>query len=383
MSAVPRVLAVIPVYNHGATLAQVAEGILAVHADLLVVDDGSTDGGADRLSGLPLAILRQPRNLGKGTAIMAAAKWAKAHGFTHLATLDADGQHDPADLPRLLEAVAVDPRAIVVGRRDFDGSVPGSSRFGRSFSNFWFRVQTGSRIGDTQSGYRAYPVAVLERLGLGERRYSFEVEVLVKAAWADVPLREVPVSVAYPPGRVSHFHRLFDNLRLSLLNTRLTTRAILPWPHRRLDETAGEGISPLHPVRAIRVLLAEHATPGKLAAAGFTGVFLGTLPLVGIHTMAVLVAAGLLRLNRTAAVAASQLCMPPLVPALCIEAGYFLRHGRLLTEISWQTLGREGLQRLGEWILGSLLLAPLLGAIVALFIYAVAHGTRASTGGHD
>ncbi len=166
--------------------------------------------------------------------------------------------------------------------------------------------------------------------------------MLVKAAWAGVPLREVPVSVTYPPERVSHFHRLRDNLRLSLLNTRLTMRAILPWPHRRLDDDDRRKGQPAAPAAGHPPPARRERHPRELAAAGFTGVFLGTLPLVGIHTMAILVAAGLLRLNRIAAVAASQLCMPPLVPALCIEAGHFLRHGRLLTEFSLQTLGRRG-----------------------------------------
>lgn len=372
----PRVLVAIPVYNHAATLRVVVERTLALHSDVLVVDDGSTDGGADALEGLSVRVQRHDENRGKGEAILTAAREARQLGMTHVVTLDADGQHDPADLPRILAAVRETPEAIVVGVRDFEGAdVPAGSRFGRSFSNFWLRVQTGRSTRDTQSGYRAYPVAVLEALRLRERRYTFEIEVLVKAAWAGVELKDVGVSVYYAPGaaRISHFRLVLDNLRLTLLNTRLTMRSLLPWPHRRIAAgTRGQGVSLRHPLRSLRVLLTENASPSRLAAAGALGVLLGTLPLIACHTVAILFAACFLRLNRIAALCTSQLCAPPLVPALCIEAGYYLRHGRFLTEVSLDTLGRQGLERIYEWVLGSLVLGPLFAAALGAVVYVLA-----------
>ncbi|MHB8707501.1 MAG: glycosyltransferase family 2 protein, partial [Desulfuromonadales bacterium] len=170
---------VIPLYNHGTSVRAVAMGALAQHPAVTVVDDGSTDGGAEQLHGLPVRLLRHPLNRGKGAAIMTALRDAAERGVTHLVTLDADRQHDPADLPKFLAAIAANPEAITVGCRDMTGTgVPGSSRFGRSFSNFWLRLQTGRSLGDTQSGYRAYPVAILTQLPLRQRRYDFEVEVL-------------------------------------------------------------------------------------------------------------------------------------------------------------------------------------------------------------
>ncbi|NIQ97773.1 MAG: glycosyltransferase family 2 protein, partial [Desulfuromonadales bacterium] len=216
------ILIVIPLYNHAASVRQVAEKALAVHDEVLVVDDGSTDGGADALEGLPVRIVRHETNRGKGAAILTAAREAKRLGMTHIVTIDADGQHDPADFERFVATMQSDPWGIVVGKRDFSvANVPGSSRFGRRFSNFWLRVQTGRKLGDTQSGYRAYPLAVLEELCLGEKHYSFEVEVLVKAAWAGVRLYDVDIAVHYPPAkeRVSHFRGFMDNFRLTLLNT--------------------------------------------------------------------------------------------------------------------------------------------------------------------
>jgi len=367
-----KLLVVIPLYNHAATVRRVVEQTLAVHDRVLVVDDGSSDGGADTLAGLPVEVRRHPVNRGKGVAILTAAAVAREQGMTHLATIDADGQHDPADLDRLIDVLAPVPLAVVVGMRDFSvANVPGSSRFGRQFSNFWLRVQTGKRLGDTQSGFRIYPVELFERLRLGETRYSFEVEVLVKAAWAGVPLKDAPISVHYPPSaeRVSHFRGFMDNFRLTLLNTRLTLRSFLPWPHRRLVRDEQEKISVLRPLQSLRLLLSEETTPLQLAAAAVLGVILGAAPLIACHTIAILFVAGFFGLNKLLGIATSQLCMPPLVPALCIEIGYYMRHGEWLTEISWATHGNQGLERLWEWLLGSLVVGPLLGLVVGLVVY--------------
>ncbi|BDU75694.1 glycosyltransferase family 2 protein [Mesoterricola sediminis] len=226
MPEAPRVLAVVPVYNHAATLPGVVQGLLAQDLDVLVVDDGSTDDPLASLGGLPLRSLRLDPNQGKGAALLAAARWAQAEGYDLLLTLDADGQHLPADAPRLLAEARAHWPALVVGNRAMeDEHVPWSSRFGRAFSNGWVRLECGRRLGDTQSGFRAYPVAFLVRTPFLTRRYTFEVEVLVKAAWAGLPIRDVPVRVIYPPAgeRISHFRAFRDNARLTALHTWLVT----------------------------------------------------------------------------------------------------------------------------------------------------------------
>jgi uncharacterized protein (DUF2062 family) len=135
------------------------------------------------------------------------------------------------------------------------------------------------------------------------------------------------------------------------------------------DKAAGEKISILHPIRSLKKLLRENASAEQLAAAGALGVLLGALPLIACHTIAILFTAGFLRLNKVAALSTSQLCMPPFVPAICIELGYFLRHGKFLTEVSLKTLGYQGLDRCYEWLIGSLLLAPILALFVGGIIY--------------
>jgi uncharacterized protein (DUF2062 family) len=128
----------------------------------------------------------------------------------------------------------------------------------------------------------------------------------------------------------------------------------------------------LHPVRLISELLAEHARPGRLAAAAAFGALVGTLPLPGLHTLLVYVGARRLRLNRIMALGTNQLGLPPLVPALCIELGYYLRHGSLLTEISFRTLGREAPQRFWEWLIGSLVVGPCLAVVAGVAVWLLA-----------
>ncbi len=372
-----RILIVIPLFNHGRTIEKVVQGCLAVHKDVLVVDDGSSDLPRDFDGTIGVEILRHSTNQGKGAALMTAAQYALSKGYTHMISIDADLQHRPEDIPKFTAAIQEDPRALIIGKRDFKNSTaPKSSRFGREFSNFWFRVQTGMSAGDAQSGFRAYPLYVFEQLSFDRTRYDFEIEFLVKAAWAGVPVTPIDIHVFYqaPGKRISHFKLFMDNLRLTHLNTRLTLRSFLPWPHKQITgRIKPVKFSILKPVESIRHFLANRLTPYEIAMAAAVGVFLGTLPLVAVHSLAILMAAGFFRLNKIIALGASQFCMPPIVPALCIEVGYFLTHeGRFLTEISFETLGHQCLDRFVEWCLGGLVLAPILGALTFAIIYLAA-----------
>lgn len=370
----PVIAIVIPLYNHAATLEKVVTESLNFTDILIVVDDGSSDNVSTVLERLDPAvhIIRHPENLGKGAAILSGANRARELNATHIITIDADDQHYSDDIPAFIKAVIETPAAIIVGYRDFAATyVPKSSDFGRDFSNFWFRVQTGRKIGDSQSGFRAYPLNLLGALNWREKRYAFENEVLVRAAWGGVKINEIRIGVYYPAKHehISHFHRLWDNLRLSFLNTRLTIRSMLPWPHNQLirdGETPSTPVSILHPIRSLRLLLKENASPKRLALAVALGVLVGALPLLGMRAMIILMLTGYFRLNKIVALAAGNICMPPFVPALCIEVGYFIRNGAWLTEISFKTLGYQALDRFWEWGLGSLIIGPLLALFFGL-----------------
>ncbi|SHI70717.1 hypothetical protein SAMN05660830_00726 [Halodesulfovibrio aestuarii] len=382
MSNFVRPLIVIPVFNHREELSRVAIEALE-HGDVLIVDDGSTDGVSADIASLAVQCIRHSKNRGKGAAILTAAAYAREHGYTHIVTIDADGQHLTADLPKFFVAIEANPDSVAVGVRDFSNAknrnIPGSATFGRAFSNFWFRVQTGEKGLDTQSGFRAYPVGLLQELSFSESRYSFEIEVLVKAVWAGLSIQWLPIHVHYPEPekRVSHLHRVKDNILISWLNTRLTMRAVLPIPHRKLVrveqsvENASEQFYLTRPVDSLRDMVRQGASPEYVGFSAGLGVLLGTWPLFGIHTVATLFAASFLRLSKVISVGTSQFCMPPFVPALCIEVGYFIRNGEWLTDVSWQTLGVEFLDRAWEWILGSLVLAPILAGVTGLVFYLV------------
>ncbi len=371
-----KVLLVIPVYNHGSTLADVTCKAIATGYPVLVVDDGSDDNGWKELTHLDCQLHRLPHNRGKGAALLAGARLAEKQGFEAIITLDADGQHDPAESLHLVtEAETGVWPAIIIGAREMvQDTVPGASHFGRAFSNFWIQLETGVELSDTQSGMRLYPVKELLALHLLKTRYDFEVEVLVKTIWAGIPARSVPVSVHYPPKaeRISHFHKFLDNWRLTQLHTVLLCRRLLPVPHGRLskkDKKKREAVVVKNPFKTLGNLCRENASPFWLGVAVWLGIFLGALPLLACHTLIIIYVAHRWHLNKIAAVAASQFCMPPLVPVLCIETGYFLRTGEFILDLSWEKWLLEIHVRLFDWFIGSLLIGPLLGFAGAFLVY--------------
>ena len=214
---------VIPVYNNPETIGSVVHDALKTGAYVIVVDDGSEPAVAFEEGNDRLELLRHTHNKGKGEAIISGGNRARALGFDAFFIVDADGQHFPSEISRFEDKQR--DKCIVIGNRRFEENVPGSSQFGRKFSNFWVRLETGKRLDDTQSGFRSYPVSVLD-LPLHKKRYDFEIEVLVQHLWAGGCVEEVEISVYYPrpEERVSHFDKLRDNVRLSLLHTSLVLR---------------------------------------------------------------------------------------------------------------------------------------------------------------
>jgi uncharacterized protein (DUF2062 family) len=217
------------------------------------------------------------------------------------------------------------------------------------------------------------------------KRYDFEVEVLVRAAWSGLPINSVEVSVDYPAEgeRISHFHQIKDNFRLTVLHTGLVMKALNPIPHRKSFKRRDDkkSMSILHPVKLIKQLCKEYDSTFQLSVAAWLGIFLGALPLIAVHTVVIIYVSHKLHLNKVAAVASSQLCAPPIVPVLCIQVGYLMRTGNFLTELSRETLVLEMHQRLWEWFLGSLVVGPILGFIIAFVTYGSLYRLRRNISG--
>jgi glycosyltransferase involved in cell wall biosynthesis len=231
-----RFAVLIPVYNHAAQIAAVVSRARVLGLPVCVIDDGSTDETAARLEGIAgVTVLRHGTNRGKGAAILTGFD-ALAGRADWAVTLDADGQHDPDDIPGMIRAIPAGSRPIVVGRREgmIGADVPWTSRFGRKFSNFWVRAAGGPVLSDTQSGLRIYPLPEAARLPVRARRFQFEVEILVRARWRGIPVIEAPVGVSYTPGmkRVSHFRPFVDFCRNAETFTRLIFLRVLRLPGR-------------------------------------------------------------------------------------------------------------------------------------------------------
>lgn len=367
---------VIPVYNNGSTVWRVAEGCREQLKHVVVVDDGCTDVNVtELLADLDVTVLRHETNQGKGEALLTALKHIHAQDGKWMLCVDADGQHLPTDIPNFYEAMESSPTSIIIGARDFNvPNVPGGSRFGRKFSNFWIKLECGVLVSDSQSGFRAYPVEYLTQMKFRGNRYDFEVEVLTKAVWMGLSLVDVPIHVFYPPKeeRISHFHQWKDNLRLTHRHGMLVSRRLNPWPHKKLVKGGGLDLGELirHPRRTLLQLLKESATPVELGISAFVGIVLATLPLIASHTITILYVTTRLNLNRLLAVTIQNLCNPPVVPIACIMLGHFMRNGRWFTppENFADVMADLPLYFL-DWLLGSLVLAPILGLFVGGAIY--------------
>jgi glycosyltransferase involved in cell wall biosynthesis len=225
---------IIPVYNHEQAVLEVVKQSFKLNIPIFVVDDGSTDSTYTKVLTIPgIRLLRHHENRGKGAAILTG--FAEASKIADwVITLDADGQHNPEDALKLVQAIPENERPIMVGMREgmAGKNVPWTSRFGRKFSNFWVLVSGGPAMMDSQSGFRIYPVPEAMNLNLFSKRFQFEVEILVKAGWNHIPVIEVPIRVNYPSraGRISHYHPFIDFLRNAQTFSRLITWRILIHP---------------------------------------------------------------------------------------------------------------------------------------------------------
>ena len=220
----------IPIYDHGDTIRGVVESLAYLDLPCFIVDDGSASPTRTELDRLErdhdwVHVHHRPQNGGRGAALRTGYRLAWERGFSHAVQLDADDQHDPRDVPRLLEAAQKDPHALVLGRPLFDDSAPALRMFGRKFSQALVWLETLSfDIEDPLCGFRCFPleetVRLLDRNALGDRM-DFDPEIAVRLYWEGLPIVSVPTRVRYHEGGLSHFAPAYDSWLIAKAHGRL------------------------------------------------------------------------------------------------------------------------------------------------------------------
>lgn len=209
-----------PVYDNPKTVRSVVEGLVGLGKKIIVIDDGSEIAVETLLTGLSCDVIAHRKNLGKGKALISGAKAALDCGFTHILTVDADGQHFLDDVAKVLGAFEGGDE-IIIGKRDFDSvAVPKSSSIGRFLGNLMVYFETGVWVSDTQSGLRIYPLSLFDK-PFGSNGYEFEIESLVRHLRKGGGLRMIDIKTLYPEDRVTHFDKLRDNFKMTVLHIKL------------------------------------------------------------------------------------------------------------------------------------------------------------------
>lgn len=235
-----RVAVLIPVYNHGESIAPTLDVVLKFHCPVLLVDDGSDQPCRDVLIQLSeqyadqVKLLRLPDNGGKGAAIKVGLKALMLDNYSHAAQIDSDGQHDLTDLPEFLRTSQNSPEALVIGYPVYDATVPKMRYYGRYLTHVWIWINTLSfEIRDTMCGFRVYPiqqvVTLLEEDDCGDGM-EFDSEIIVRWYWRGGTIKNLPTSVLYPIDGVSHFRLWHDNALISLMHARLFFGMLLRLP---------------------------------------------------------------------------------------------------------------------------------------------------------
>lgn len=369
-----RICVIIPTYNNHKTLQRVIDGVLCYTNQVIVINDGSTDNTPSILETYvdDITQIHLPTNKGKGNALAVGFKKAIALGYDYAITIDSDGQHYASDIPVFIEALqqSENKKVLFIGSRNMDQlEVPKKSSFGNRFSNFWFWFETGIRLTDTQSGYRMYPLHAIAQK-FYTRKFEFEIEVIVRAAWNDVEVKNIPVQVLYDMSeRVSHFRPFKDFTRISILNTVLVLVLLLY-------------IVPRNFVRKFRKkslkdfiredVLGSNDSNAVKAASIALGVFIGIAPLWGLQSFLAIFLAITFRLNKILSFAFSNISIPPMIPIIVLgslQVGYYLvPHGTkdiLIQEYTVSALSNHIVQ----YLIGSFALATLMGSIFGIGSY--------------
>ncbi|MBP6090727.1 MAG: DUF2062 domain-containing protein [Crocinitomicaceae bacterium] len=362
---------IMPTYNNSKTLERVLNGLLneVEGTRIIVINDGSTDDTPLILEKYRtrIELLANETNQGKGFSIRKGFKKAIELGFENAVTIDSDGQHFPSDLPVLLKIAQENPGCVVMGSRNMEqAGVPQKSSFGNKFSNFWFLVETGISLPDTQTGYRMYPLKPLKNMRLFTTKFELEIEVIVRLAWKNISFIPVPIHVLYDPTeRVSHFRPGRDFFRISVLNSVLVTLALLFYFPRKLFS---KGTFNKIKEEAIK----SNETNAKKALSIAFGIFMGIFPIWGFQLLIGIPFAYFFRLNKVLFIAAANISIPPMIPFILYTSmlfGQLFFTGEIdssaLLHIDFQSIKSNLIQ----YTVGAIIFSVIAGTIAFLLSY--------------
>jgi len=364
---------IIPTYNNEKKLEGVISDVLRITKDIIIVNDGSTDNTKailDKFSNLK--IISYSPNRGKGYAITKGFKDAIASQYDYAITIDSDGQHFPSDIDVFVKKAEEIPDSLIVGARNLEPEkLSRGSRFANRFSNFWYMFLTGVKLTDTQTGFRLYPLNQIKDMKFFTRKYEFELEILVRAAWRRINVTSAPIRVYYPPReeRISHFRPFTDFARISLLNTALVIITLLyikPFSFLKYltRENVREFINK-------HILLTED-TNIQIALAVALGIFTGILPIWGFQLILAIGLAHLFKLSKLITAVAANISIPPNIPVLLylsyiaggivMGTGSSIKFSANLTVKSFET-------SLLQYVMGGVVLAVVMGIASGLITF--------------
>jgi glycosyltransferase involved in cell wall biosynthesis len=366
---------IIPTYNNGKTLEGVISEVLKITKNIIVVNDGSTDITPVILQNYNfLTIITHFPNKGKGYAVQKGFEAAIAAGFSYAITIDSDGQHFPSDIGILIRKSKEEPDSLIVGARNLIGeNLSGGSIFANRFSNFWYRFLTGIRLPDTQTGFRLYPLRPLRSMRFFTRKYEFELEVLVRAAWKGIKVISAPVKVFYPSKteRVSHFRPVKDFLRISLLNTVFVIIALIyVKPFSFLRYLRKENIRDF----INKHILLSRESNLSISLAVSLGVFMGIVPVWGFQLILAIALAHFFGLSKLITAVAANISIPPMIPLLLYlsyKTGEYIMRGdsriRFSTDLSVKSFENNLLQ----YVIGSIVFAIILSILAGIISFII------------
>ncbi len=363
---------VIPSYNNDRYIEKLLLDVFEYCNDVIVVNDGCTDRTHEILAKYKiLHVITLSENKGKGEALRTGFKYALNKGFNYAITLDSDGQHFAKDIPAMLSLLETEPDALVIGSRQSDtDNVPRKNSFANRISNFWFKIETGMKLPDTQSGFRLYPITALKGIRTFSGRFEYELEIIVKASWKGIKIRSVPIDVYYPPGdeRITHFRPFTDFLRISLLNSLLVILALAYYRPRQIINKYRK--------KSLKQIISEDiiksGTPKHMIALSIAfGIFMGIFPVWGYQLAIGFFLAHLFKLNKAIFFITANISLPPMIPAILYLS--YVTGSFVLGDGSWNVDIELNLESVGmnlkQYLVGAVVFAILAGVVTGAISY--------------